>query len=130
MGMPKFPERDKHPQVCDIVLELIESVAVEELALAHILNAEGEKLQELVKKFSYNEVCPSELDKICSQTYKMINSLVIKEWVLLNKVSTALEVYETMGADHTRCNCKRCQCNEKKCDGPKHEPRNTPEHKI
>ncbi len=105
MGMPQFPERKHPPQVCDIVLELLESVAVEELALAHILNAEGEKLQELIKKFACTDLCPGQFDKLCNNTYSLINSLIIKEWVLLNKVHSALDIYDTMGPGRDDCCC-------------------------
>ncbi len=130
MGMPQFPERKNRPQVCDVVLELLESVAVEELALAHILNAEGEKLQELVKKYAYFDICSSQLEKICKSTQTMINSIIIKEWVLLNKVHAALDIYETMTDDDCKesgCDCRRCDCRDPKS---RCEQREQCEHKI
>lgn len=48
-------ERDNHrcccqkPNSCDCAKDVIESIALVEAALAHILNAEGEKLQKAVK---------------------------------------------------------------------------------
>lgn len=48
-------ERDKKrcdcqkPNPCDCAKDVIESIALVEAALAHILNAEGEKLQKAVK---------------------------------------------------------------------------------
>ncbi len=127
MGMPQFPERKNRPQVCEIVLELLESVAVEELALAHILNAEGEKLQELVKKYAYSDICSTQLDKMCKSTYSLINSLVIKEWVLLNKVNSALEIYDTMECDTHKCECEKCKNRSQK---PNCDTKSYSEHKI
>ncbi len=126
MGMPQFPERKNRPQVCEIVLELLESVAVEELALAHILNAEGEKLQELVKKYAYSDICSTQFDKMCKSTYALINSLVIKEWVLLNKVNSALEIYDIMECEPHKCHCKHCENHKEKS---KCDTRSSLEHK-
>ncbi len=110
MGMPQFPERKSHPNVTEIVLELLESVAIEELALAHLLNAEGEKTQELIKKYAYNDLCATSLNKLSKSTQSLLNSIIIKEWILLNKVNAALEIYQTMDADNSNC----CSCHKKK----------------
>ncbi len=117
MGMPQFPERKEKPCAETIVLELLESVAVEELALAHILNAEGEKLQELVRKYGCNELGPAQFDRICGSTHKMINSIIMKEWILLNKVQSTMEVYEVIEKESHQCHCGQQGCRERKDDG-------------
>ena len=45
MSMPKMPEMDENMNREYAINLIISSIAMEELALAHILNAEGEKLQ-------------------------------------------------------------------------------------
>ena len=43
MSAPEIPERTQEESLID----LLESIALEETALAHILNAEGEKIQAI-----------------------------------------------------------------------------------
>ena len=45
MSLPSFPHVDPHIQREDAVNQILSSIAMEELGLSHILNAEGEKLQ-------------------------------------------------------------------------------------
>ena len=45
MSMPSFPNVDPPIQREDAVNQILSSIAMEELGLSHILNAEGEKLQ-------------------------------------------------------------------------------------
>ena len=48
MSMPVISMPCNPITMCQAVTNLIESIAVEETALRHILNAEGEKLQKAV----------------------------------------------------------------------------------
>lgn len=46
MGMPEINPSDTTR--CQAITDIIESVALEQAALSHILNAEGEKLQKII----------------------------------------------------------------------------------
>ena len=48
MSMPSFPNIDPPIQREDAVNQILSSIAMEELGLSHILNAEGEKLQYIL----------------------------------------------------------------------------------
>jgi len=43
--MPQFPTNDPSLTREDVINQIISSIAMEELGLSHIINAEGEKLQ-------------------------------------------------------------------------------------
>jgi len=72
------------------VCKLIESVALQEAGLAHILNAEGEKLQKAVRL-----ACTVD-DLLCvnKSVVKTINSVTQLEQVLLAKLQAAVELGE------------------------------------
>ena len=48
MSLPNFPNIDPPIQREDAVNQILSSIAMEELSLSHILNAEGEKLQYIL----------------------------------------------------------------------------------
>ena len=48
MSMPVISMHCNPITMCQAVTDLIESIALEETALSHILNAEGEKLQRVI----------------------------------------------------------------------------------
>ena len=71
MSMPSFPNIDPPIQREDAVNQILSSIAMEELGLSHILNAEGEKLQYI-------------LGTIPGLTYKVFN-LLIQLFLLMKK---------------------------------------------
>lgn len=48
MSMPVIRRSEDPVSICQAITDLIESIALEETALSHILNAEGEKLQRVI----------------------------------------------------------------------------------
>ncbi len=110
MGMPQVPERKNLPNIDDVIVQILESVALEELAMAHIMNAEGEKMQALIKKIQCGEICATTLCKSFKETNNMIDSLIMKEWIMVSKIRHTLEIY-TKIEDESSCYCK----NSNKC---------------
>ena len=49
MSLPSFPVVNPPIEREDAVNQILSSIAMEELGLSHILNAEGEKLQYIVR---------------------------------------------------------------------------------
>lgn len=92
MGMPQIPEGKYRPNIDQTIIDLLESIALEEMAMAHILNAEGEKLQEAVKRFSCRDVCFSQIEDCFHDSQLMVNNMIMKEWLLLNKMNTVIKI--------------------------------------
>lgn len=113
MSMPQIPEEKYRPTLCEVTIDILKSVALEETALSHILNAEGERSQAVVQKFECccDEVSLCELQESIRQTEKILNTIIMKEWLLLKKLETAFEINQNM-------NCKPEK--EKDCNGNKH----------
>lgn len=83
MGMPVI-------SLCSVsrkqaVTDLITSVALEEAALSHILNAEGEKIQKTVA----NATTSQEMLSVNCSVESMIKSITRLEMVLQNKLELA-----------------------------------------
>ncbi|MEG1948066.1 MAG: hypothetical protein RR140_00575 [Clostridia bacterium] len=64
--------------------DLIESVALQETGLSHILNAEGEKIQAML---AIPGVTPEQLLAVNSSVQSMVNSISNLEMILQNKLS-------------------------------------------
>lgn len=97
MSMPSIPEGKYRPSLPETVVDLLESIALEEIAISHILNAQGEKVQEIVKKYDLCKIDFSQMVYACKSTQEMVNALIMKEWLLYNKLGTVLNIGEDIG---------------------------------
>jgi ribosome biogenesis protein Nip4 len=82
MSMPEFPK------LGDLTLEqavnsILVSVAMEEAALSHILNAEGEKMQAII---AMKYVTPEELLELNDSVIKLVNSVTRLEMMFQAKL--------------------------------------------
>lgn len=83
MGMPVIvPSSTTRTQA---VTDIIESVALQETALSHILNAEGEKIQKMV---ALPDVTPEVLLATNKSVESMVNAVSRLEMILQSKLST------------------------------------------
>ncbi len=119
MGMPQVPERDHLPSIGETVVQIMESVALEELAMAHIINAEGERMQALVRQMNSSCICCECISDAFKMTNATINSLIMKEWLMLSKINTALEIYtkfdQNEPEDKCHNNCEHCPHKSSSC---------------
>ncbi len=86
MGLPEWPELPKVPDQQDLLHLLIETVALEELALAALVNAEAEKVQEMVMKGIAAPLTADEAVKINESVRGVILAAGDKEDKLLQKL--------------------------------------------
>ncbi|MEF9971362.1 MAG: hypothetical protein RSD32_07530 [Oscillospiraceae bacterium] len=66
------------------ITDLIESVALQQTGLSHILNAEGEKIQAFVK---LPTVTPAQLLSVNASVQSMVNAVTKLEMVLESKLA-------------------------------------------
>ena len=99
---------------CDTINLLLSSIALEEISLSHILNAEGEKLQLFLK------TCPKRLNDFLDINDSVNKTLrtVVKSQILLE-----LKLEDVVELDR-KSNCKDEYCNEGHKDRCKHHNRN------
>ena len=79
---------------CQAITDIITSVALEQTALSHILNAEGEKIQKVV----FLSTTSSEMLAVNKSVENMVKSITRLEMVLQGK----LELFED-------CLCEACE---------------------
>ncbi len=80
MGMPEIiPGTGTREQA---VTDLIESVALQETALSHILNAEGEKMQAIIAM----EATPEQLMELNDSVNKLVNAVTRMEMTMQAKL--------------------------------------------
>lgn len=83
MGMPQIQASDtKRTQA---ITDAIQSIALEEAAISHILNAEGEKLQKMV---AMQDVSICQILDVNQSVESMVKNLVELERTLNNKLDT------------------------------------------
>lgn len=88
MSMPTIPEERYRPTHDEVVIDLLKSIAMEETALAHLIEAEANKVRAFVgpgRNFPLNPSVP-QIIKFNAQVFKLIDVIVMKEWLLLRKL--------------------------------------------
>lgn len=92
--MPQIPESKHRPNLKNTVIDLLESIAFEEMALSNLINSEAEKILAFVGKESNFPLCSSHSDIIeFNQTVNLvIETIVMKEWLLLRKLDKVSKI--------------------------------------
>lgn len=85
MSKPVIPDVNQEKALTN----LLESIALEETALAHILNAEGEKIQKINEKICNLE--PADIIKLQESVRKTLRLPIKKEILLQFKLEDVLE---------------------------------------
>lgn len=89
MGMPVItPGTSTRAQA---ITDIVTSVALEETALAHILNAEGEKIQKIVASATTAE----EMIAVNTSVQEMVEAVTQLELVLQAKLSLFEDAFAT-----------------------------------
>lgn len=108
MSMPNIPNITPEISLdrCNTIDLLLNSIALEEIALSHIANAEGEKLQLLLKQ---NHASLQDVLKVNDSVNKTLRSIVKSQILLQFK----LEDIITLNSD-SNCN-KKCKQDDIPC---------------
>ncbi len=114
MGMPQLPDDSNRPDLDEVFIDLFESIALEEIAISSILNAEADKLQALVKSFKENPTDIRALDKVSSNLNQTISNLIIKEWLLLSKFNNIKDYSMQVQKLKKTTPCNNCSHNKHK----------------
>lgn len=89
---PDLSESLKNLTMKDSILLLYSSVAIEEFALAHLINAEAEKLDTILCQHKKDLTC-SSLIRINDELQSSLSDIVNKEMLLLNKLENITKLH-------------------------------------
>ncbi len=81
----------------EAIVDLVTSIAMEQTALSHILNAEGEKIEKIVESATTAE----ELLAVNASVEEMVTAITALEVVLQSKLSLFQEEFEEETTDDT-----------------------------
>ncbi|MEG1448451.1 MAG: hypothetical protein RSC41_03885, partial [Oscillospiraceae bacterium] len=98
---------EKPCETGDACSDVIESIALVEAALSHILNAEGEKLQKVLA--TSNDI--DEILCVNKQVNKTIINATHLEHALYAKLSAVLDCCKCDGLCDDECDCECCDEN-------------------
>ena len=93
MSMPSFPPNGADLTREEALTMIIASIAMEELALSHILNAEGEKLQYILGTLPGAKPCagPQEVLAVNRSVTALLEAVTQNQMLLKNKLERALD---------------------------------------
>ncbi|WP_166246065.1 hypothetical protein [Paenibacillus turpanensis] len=96
MSMPKYPEERKMRSYQEIVKDILESVALEELAIAHLINAEAEKIQAFTGHYGGFPTAPSnkQINEFQTQVARILEALAEKQKILVRTIELSKELLE------------------------------------
>ena len=103
MSMPKFPKDTETLTKENVLNQILSSIAMEELGLAHVLNVEGEKMQYILGTLEgvVPPAVPPTIDQILQANEsirKTLGTILAQQMFLSSKMAEALEAYDTQPA--------------------------------
>lgn len=106
MSLPHIPDIDPRISLnrCDAINLLLSSIAMEEIGLSHILNAEGEKLQRFLRQKSIHT---NDLLEMNDSVQKSLQTIVKSQLLLVMKLEDVMELAQQSTCKRTECVCKK-----------------------
>ena len=93
MSMPSFPQNGADLTREEALTMIIASIAMEELALSHIINAEGEKLQYILGTLPGTKpcACPQDVLAVNKSVASLLDVVAQNQMLLKSKLEKVLE---------------------------------------
>lgn len=94
MSMPKYPDRVNPPTRKQLVNDLLESIALEELAIAHFINAEAEIVQAFTGPYGGFPTSPTNkhITEFQGQVARILDAITEKQKLLSKTMELAKEL--------------------------------------
>ena len=105
MSLPTFPSKESVFTRDQAIDSILTSIAMEEMALSHILNAEGEKIQYAVAHIDTRECCSSfeMLMAVNNGVSEVIEQITNLQFILKGKLKLVSEIIPKQGPHPKPC---------------------------
>ncbi|MGC9299177.1 hypothetical protein ACOIX7_02865 [Bacillus cereus] len=124
MSFPNIPDINPHITLKrgEVINLLLSSIAMEELGLSHLLNAEAEKIKKVIgkKNLSVEEVIVTQesVEKILRNIIKtqMLLQFKLEDVLKIPSIDCACEICDCEDCDCEDCDCEDCDCEDCDCE--------------
>ncbi|PGC41762.1 hypothetical protein COM24_34180, partial [Bacillus toyonensis] len=110
MSFPNIPDIKPHITLKrgEVINLLLSSIAMEELGLSHLLNAEAEKIQKIIgkKNLSVEEAIVTQ-----ESVEKILRNIIKTQMLLQFKLEDVLKI-PPIDCDCENCDCEICDCED------------------
>jgi hypothetical protein len=90
---PPVPPSDR----CQAFTDIVQSAALQEAAIAHLLNAEGEKIQQIVAMLDNGEATAEQVTAVNDSATQLVEALNVLEAVIRSKLRLIADGFEECG---------------------------------
>ncbi|HFJ9466746.1 hypothetical protein P4V01_21175 [Bacillus thuringiensis] len=117
MSFPNIPDIKPHITLKrgEVINLLLSSIAMEELGLSHLLNAEAEKIQQIIgkKNLSVEEAIVTQ-----ESVEKILRNIIKTQMLLQFKLEDVLKIpsFDCDCEDCEICDCEDCDCEDCDCE--------------
>ncbi len=117
MSLPTFPEVSEEITIDDSISKILTSIAMEEVGLSHIINAEGEKIQFAIENCKSDLSLVLDVNESAALILEQVNDIQL---VLINKLNKVLKCIpqnqkQYKAPQRVCCNRRCCPCIKYKC---------------
>lgn len=94
MSIPRLPKEKHRPTLDETIIDLMESIAKEELAMSHLINCEANKIKAFVGNNLDFPTYPSNSEILAfnKSIGSLMDTLLMKEWLLLKKLEAVTQI--------------------------------------
>lgn len=103
MIIPNIYKGENTPSLDEAITKIIDSVAEEEMALAQLISSEANKINAFVGEYSNFPTSPTnrEILKFNQSIQNIIDSVMMKEWLLYKKIEMVLTLIEKLDSTNS-----------------------------
>ncbi|WP_270407375.1 hypothetical protein [Paenibacillus timonensis] len=106
MTIPKYPDQSSNKSYREVIKDILESAALEELAIAHLINAEAEKIQAFTGHYGGFPTSPTnkQINEFQGQVGRILEALSEKQKTLLKTIELSRDLLRDLEDDEHEFN--------------------------
>lgn len=106
MTIPRYPEQSSTKSYREVIKDILESAALEELAIAHLINAEAEKIQAFTGHYGGFPTSPTnkQINEFQGHVVRILEALSDKQKTMLKTIELSRELLKDLEDDDNEFN--------------------------